>query len=157
MGSKFVITDAKVHVDPAHTGYTEIMQMCLAAFHTTFLTSEPHILEPMLIIDIKVPSDYVGNMTKIITQHRGIILEMIQEGENTRIRGKIPTAETIDLADEIRGSSSGRAFFGYQFTGFERVPKNLEREIIESIRTRKELSAEVPEISNWERFIYKRT
>ena len=157
MASKFVITDAKVHVDPAHTGYTEIMQMSLAAFHTTFLTSEPHLLEPMLIIDIKVPSDYVGNMTKIITQHRGIVLDMIQEGENTRIRGKVPTAETIDLADEIRGNSSGRAFFGYEFTGFERVPKNLEGETIESIRVRKELSAGVPDVSNWERFIYKRT
>ena len=157
MASKFVITDATVHVDPAHTGYTEIMQMCLAAFHTTFLTSDPHLLEPMLIIDIKVPSDYVGNMSKVITQHRGIILDMIQEGENTRIRGKVPTAETIDLADEIRGSSSGRAFFGYEFTGFERVPANLESEIIESIRVRKELAAQVPDVSNWERFIYKRT
>jgi elongation factor 2 len=157
MGSLFIITDATVHVDPAHTGFTEIFQMCLAAYHTTFLTSEPQLLEPMLIIDIKVPSDYVGNMSKVITQHRGIILDMIQEGESTRIRGKIPTAETIDLADEIRGSSSGRAFFGYEFTGFERVPVNLEEEIIESIRVRKELAPQVPDVSNWERFMYKRT
>jgi len=157
MGSLFTITDATVHVDPAHTGFTEIFQMCLAAYHTTFLTSDPQLLEPMLIIDIKVPSDYVGNMSKVITQHRGIILDMIQEGENTRIRGKVPTAETIDLADEIRGSSSGRAFFGYEFTGFERVPVNLETEIIESIRTRKELAPQTPDVSNWERFMYKRT
>jgi elongation factor 2 len=157
MSSKFTITDATVHVDPAHTGFTEIMQMCLAGFHTTFLTSDPHLQEPMLIIDIKVPSDYVGNMSKVITQHRGIILDMLQEGENTRIRGKIPAAETVDLADEIRGNSSGRAFFGYEFTGFERVPANLEKEIIEGIRVRKELSAEIPDVSNWERFIYKRT
>ena len=157
MGSLFTITDATVHVDPAHTGFTEIFQMCLAAYHTTFLTSDPQILEPMLIIDIKVPSDYVGNMSKVITQHRGIILDMIQEGDNTRIRGKVPTAETIDLADEIRGSSSGRAFFGYEFTGFERVPVNLETEIIESIRTRKELAPQIPDVSNWERFMYKRT
>ncbi|OLS33283.1 MAG: Elongation factor 2 [Candidatus Heimdallarchaeota archaeon AB_125] len=157
MGALFTITDAKVHVDPAHTGFTEIFQMCLAAYHTTFLTSDPQLLEPMQIIDIKVPSDYVGNMSKIITQHRCIIQNMIQEGENTRIRGKLPTAETIDLADEIRGSSSGRAFFGYEFTGFERVPTNLEEETIEAIRVRKELSPQVPDVSNWERFMYKRT
>ena len=157
MGTRFIITDATVHVDPAHTGFSEIFQMCLAAFHTTFLTSDPHLLEPILIIDIKVPSDFVGNMSKVITQNRGIILDMIQEGENTRIKGKIPTAETIDLADEIRGNSSGKAFFGYEFTGFEPVPTNLETEIIESIRVRKELSPQVPDVSNWERFMYKRT
>ncbi len=157
MGSKFIITDATVHVDPAHTGFTEIFQMCLAAFHTTFLTSEPHVLEPMLIVDIKVPSDFVGNMSKVLTQHRGIILDMIQEGETTRIRGKLPTAETIDIADEIRGSSSGKAFFGYEFTGFERVPTDLEAEIIENIRVRKELAPQIPDISNWDRFMYRRT
>ena len=157
MGTRFIITDATVHVDPAHTGFSEIFQMCLAAFHTTFLTSDPHLLEPMLIIDIKVPSDFVGNMSKVITQNRGIILDMIQEGENTRIKGKIPTAETINLADEIRGNSSGKAFFGYEFTGFEPVPANLEKEVIESIRVRKELSPQIPDVSNWERFMYKRT
>jgi len=157
MGSLFTITDATVHVDPAHTGFTEIFQMCLAAYHTTFLTSDPQLLEPMQIIDIKVPSDYVGNMSKVITQHRGIIVDMIQEKENTRIRGKIPTAETIDLADEIRGNSSGKAFFGYEFTGFEPVPKNLVEETIESIRVRKELAPQIPDVSNWERFMYKRT
>ncbi|MBY9000975.1 MAG: hypothetical protein KGD64_08685 [Candidatus Heimdallarchaeota archaeon] len=82
---------------------------------------------------------------------------MTQEGENTNIRGRLPTAETIDLADEIRGNSSGRAFFGYVFDGFDRVPVNLEKETIESIRLRKELPPQVPEVSNWERFMYKRT
>ena len=157
MGSKYVITDATVHVDPAHTGFTEIFQMALAGYHTTFLTSDPRMLEPMLMIDIKVPSEYVGNMSKVITQHRGIIQEMTQEGENTLIKGKIPTAETIDLADEIRSNSSGRAFFGYQFLGFETVPKNLEKELIESIRERKELPPDIPDVSNWDRFMYRRT
>ncbi len=157
MGSKYIITDATVHVDPAHTGFTEIFQMALAGYHTTFLTSDPHILEPILMIDIKVPSEYVGNMSKVITQHRGIIQEMTQEGENTLIKGKIPTAETIDLADEIRSNSSGRAFFGYQFLGFEPVPKNLEKELIESIRARKELPPDIPDVSNWDRFMYRRT
>lgn len=157
MGSKFVITDATVHVDPAHTGFSEVFQMTLAGLHTTFLTSEPQLMEPILTIDIKVPNDFVGNMSKVLTQHRGMILDMIPQGENTRIRGKIPTAETIDLADEIRSNSSGKAFFGYEFSGFEPVPTNLKEEIIASIRERKELPPEIPDITNWERFIYKRT
>ncbi|MHA1685513.1 MAG: GTP-binding protein [Candidatus Heimdallarchaeaceae archaeon] len=157
MNSRFTITDATVHVDPAHTGFTEIMQMVLAGLHVTFLTSEPHLLEPMLIIDIKTPSEFVGNMSKVITQHRGVILEMTQEGENTRIRGKIPTAETINLADEIRSNSSGKAFFGYEFSGFERVPQNLEEQLIISIRERKGLSTQLPDPSNWDRFMYRRT
>lgn len=157
MNALFTITDATVHVDPAHTGFTEIMQMVLAGLHVTFLTSEPHLLEPMLIIDIKTPSEFVGNMSKVITQHRGVILEMTQEGENTRIRGKIPTAETINLADEIRSNSSGKAFFGYEFSGFEQVPQNLEEELIVSIRKRKGLSEQIPDPSNWDRFMYRRT
>ncbi|MHA1400533.1 MAG: GTP-binding protein [Candidatus Heimdallarchaeaceae archaeon] len=157
IGAKFVITDAVVHVDPAHTGFSEIFQMSLAGFHTTFLTSEPQLLEPILTIDIKVPNDYIGNITGLLTQHRGVVLDMVTEGENTRLKGKIPTAETINLADDIRSESSGKAFFGYEFLGFEPVPSNLEQEIIASIRQRKELPPEVPTIDNWARFMYKRT
>ncbi|MHA1115287.1 MAG: GTP-binding protein [Candidatus Heimdallarchaeum aukensis] len=157
MGAKFVITDAVVHVDPAHTGFSEIFQMSLAGFHTTFISANPQLLEPILQIDIKVPNDFIGNITALLTQHRGMILDMTTEGENTKLKGKVPTAETIHLADEIRSESSGKAFFGYQFLGFEPVPSNLEEQVIASIRERKGLPPEIPTASNWERFMYKRT
>ena len=73
------------------------------------------------------------------------------------MQGQLPAAELIGIADEIRGTTQGRAFFGYEFSGFEKVPNNLEEELILEIRKRKDMPIEMPNTKSWERFIYKKT
>jgi elongation factor 2 len=157
LGLKVVITDATVHTDPAHTGFSEILGMTTAALHVSFLTANPHLFEPMLQIDIKSPTEYMGSIMALITQHRGRIEDTIDEGEQVRVKGTLPTVETLgDFADQLRSATSGRSFWGYEFIGFEQVPQSMEEEIIVDIRGRKGLSPEPPEINNWQRFIYRR-
>ncbi|NHJ87352.1 MAG: elongation factor EF-2 [Asgard group archaeon] len=157
LGLKVIISDATIHTDPAHTGFSEILGMTTAALNISFLTAEPHLFEPMLRVDIKSPKEYMGSLMAIISQHRGRIEETGDEGEQIRIKGIIPTVETIgDFADEIRSATSGRSFWGYEFVGFEKLPTNLEAEVVFDIRKRKELPEEMPTPENWSRFIYKR-
>lgn len=157
LGLKVVITDATIHTDPAHTGFSEILGMTTAALNISFLTAEPHLYEPILRVDIKSPKDYMGNIMTIINQNRGRIEDTLDEGDNVRIKGILPTVQTLgDFAENIRSSTSGRAFWGYEFTGFEIVPTSLEAEVIHEIRKRKELPEEIPTPENWARFIYKR-
>ena len=154
--TKVIITDATVHTDPAHTGSTQIFTMTNAALNISFLTADPHLKEPLLNIDIKTPNTYVGDLTSLLSQHRGMILDMDGDNIETKIKGRIPTAETLELADEIRSATQGRGFFGYEFSGFEQVPQAIEAELISQIRERNELPPEPPTIATWARFIYKR-
>ncbi|MHA1885357.1 MAG: hypothetical protein ACW96S_09920, partial [Promethearchaeota archaeon] len=108
-------------------------------------------------IDIKTPQGTEGGVTAIITKRRGRITNVIPEGEYVRIKGQIPTKETIGIADDIRGSTQGRAFFGYEFKGFEKIPSSMEEDLILEIRKRKNMKLEMPNRSSWDRFIYKRT
>ena len=157
LGLKVVITDATIHTDPAHTGFSEILGMTTSALNISFLTAEPHIYEPMLRVDIKSPKDYMGSLMSLISQHRGRVEDTIDEGEQVRVKGVVPTSETLgDYAEKIRSATSGRAFWGYEFVGFERLPTNMEEEIIIEIRKRKGLTEEVPIPDNWSRFVYKR-
>ena len=121
------------------------------------LEAGAHLFEPIQKIDIKTPQGTEGGVTAIITKRRGRILNVILEGEYVRIQGKIPAAETIGIADDIRGSTQGRAFFGYEFLGFEKVPQSLEEDLILEIRKRKNMPLEMPSTRSWERFIYKRS
>ncbi|MEM2141847.1 MAG: GTP-binding protein [Candidatus Thorarchaeota archaeon] len=157
MGVKAVITDATIHTDPAHTGYSEVATMTGAALNMSFLTGAPVLFEPVLNVDIKTPTDTQGQVIKVLTGHRGQILTIDAEEDTVTVRGTLPTAETIGIADEFRGATSGRSFFGYEFRGFEPLPSHLSESKIADIRKRKNLPAEVPTISNWSRFVYKRT
>ncbi|MHA1437451.1 MAG: GTP-binding protein [Promethearchaeota archaeon] len=156
-GMKIVFTDLVVHEDPRHTQYGQIAGMAFSAMSLAMLDAEPHLYEPIQKIDIKTPQGTEGSVTTIINKRRGRITNVIPEGEYVRVQGIIPAAETIGIADEIRGSTQGRAFFGYEFYGFEKVPASLEQNLILEIRKRKGMPEEMPSRKSWERFIYKRT
>ncbi len=156
-GVKVVFTDMVIHEDTRHTGFGQIQGMVFSALSLCFLDADPHLFEPVQKIDIKTPQGSEGGITTIITKRRGRISNVIIEGEYVRVQGQIPAAETLGIADDIRGSTQGRAFFGYAFLGFEKVPTNVEKDLILEIRKRKGLPEEMPSEKSWERFIYKRT
>jgi elongation factor 2 len=157
MGIKAVFTDAVIHEDPRHTQYAQTASMSYSALSLSMLDAGPHLYEPIQRIDVKTPQGTEGGVNAIINRHRGRINNVIPEGEYVRIQGQIPAAEIIGIADEIRSSTQGRAFFGYEFKNFEKVPPSLEEEIILEIRKRKDMPLELPNTKSWERFIYKRT
>ncbi|MGY5875456.1 MAG: GTP-binding protein [Candidatus Thorarchaeota archaeon] len=157
MGVRVTITDATIHSDPAHTGYTEVATMVSSGLNMGFLTGVPGLYEPILNTDIKTPTDTQGAVIKVLTAHRGQIVTIEGEEEAVAIKGTLPTAETIGIADEFRSASAGRSFFGYQFRGFESVPGSIQEELILEIRKRKGMPEEMPSMSSWSRYVYKRT
>ena len=157
MGVKVTLTDATIHNDPAHTGYNEVTTMVSSALNMSFLTGKPGLFEPVLNADIKTPIDTQGQVIKVLTAHRGQVLTIEGEEENVAVKGTLPTAETIGIADEFRSATAGRSFFGYQFRGFEGVPSSLQEDLILEIRKRKGMAEEMPSLSSWNRWVYKRT
>jgi elongation factor 2 len=121
-----------------------------------FLSAAPKLFEPIQKVDIKVPAGSAGSIVKILSQHRGQIQEIKNEGAFERVIGKLPVAEQIGIADEFRGATQGRAFFGYEFLGFEPVPPNMQEEVIMEIRKRKGMPLQMPTTASYERFIYAR-
>ncbi|NHJ13209.1 MAG: elongation factor EF-2 [Candidatus Thorarchaeota archaeon] len=157
MGVKVVLTDSTVHTDPAHTGYNEVATMTSSGLNMSFLTAKAGLYEPILNADIKTPTDTQGGIIKVLTGHRGQILTIESEEDTVTIKGTLPTAETIGIADEFRSATAGRSFFGYEFRGFEPLPGNMQEEKILEIRKRKGMPEEMPSLSSWSRYVYRRT
>ena len=154
---KVVITDALVHEDPVHTQMGQIFPMTFAALSVSFLTADPALFEPVLRVDIKAPQQYMGPLITLLSQRRGRILESTIEGNDAHIIAHVPVAETLDLAEKIRSITSGRAFFGYQFETWWKVPEAMQDELIRQIRKRKKLDENPPTVETFSRFIYQRT
>ena len=157
MGIKAVFTDLVVHEDPRHTQYAQTASMAFSALSLAMLDAEPHLFEPIQKIDVKTPQGTEGGVLTVINKRRGQIHNVVPEGEYVRVKGQLPAAELIGIADEIRGTTQGKAFFGYEFAGFEKVPPSLEEKLILEIRKRKGMPLEMPNTKSWERFIYKKT
>jgi elongation factor 2 len=157
LGLKIVFTDMVIHEDPRHTQYNQIAGMVFSGFSLAFLDGEPQLYEPIQRVDIKTPQGTESSIISILTQHRGKVVNVSSEGEFVIVHGELPAAETLGIDDEFRGATQGRAFFGYEFKAFEKVPKKMQEELIAAIRKRKGMKGDKPDMSAWERFRYKKT
>lgn len=143
-GMKVIMNDATVHEDPAHRGPAQIMPALRDAIFCGFLSANPVLLEPIMKLDMKVPQDFLGGVTRIIAGKRGRIISMDQAGDVMHLIAEIPVSETFDMSDELRSATAGKAFWGTEFARWSPVPQSLTAETIRKIRERKGLSPEPP-------------
>ncbi len=111
-GIKVKLTDVSLHEDPVHRGPAQIMPMSRRAFFIAFLSANPVLLEPIQRITVKVPPDLLGAATSVISQKRGKIVSVDQRGHLVYVVGELPTAETFDLSEVMRGAISRQSLLG---------------------------------------------
>ena len=143
-GLKVNLEDILVHEDPVHRGPAQILPMTWRPIWCCFLLSDPKLLEPILNFECKVPNQFVSNVIAIVQKRRGKILDMTNEEDMVIVKAEMPVAESFGLADELRSSTQGRAFWATQFSRWAPVPESMQAEIIAQIRKRRGLSPTPP-------------
>lgn len=133
------IISVNLSSDPEEKGYAQLMPAVKRAIHESFLSADPVLLEPIYAIQITAPVEYIGIISNILARRRGKISSIFPKGFIMIIDGLLPVAEAIELADEMRSATSGRAFWQCIFSGWERVPAEIMPKVIASIRARKGL------------------
>ena len=101
-------------------------------------------MEPMQKMFVSVPNDWLGGVTREVTQRRGVIEDMPADGETTTVVGTVPVAETFGFSNDIRAASQGRAVLNSENCGFEELPRMLLEKVVGEIRERKGMKPEVP-------------
>ncbi|MEM2118983.1 MAG: elongation factor EF-2 [Candidatus Bathyarchaeia archaeon] len=143
-GLKVNLEDVTVHEDPVHRGPAQILPMTWRPIWCAFLLSDPKLLEPLISFECKVPNEFVSNVIAIIQKRRGKILDMINEEDMIVVKAEMPVAESFGLAEELRSSTQGRAFWATQFSRWAPVPEQMQADIIRQIRERRGLSPVPP-------------
>jgi len=146
---KFTFTHFVPHEDTAHRGLSQLGPASRRACMGALLTAGTKILEPMLAIEVRVPTDLVGNVATVLSGKRGKVLDMQQKGASSIIIGEIPASETFTLSEEMRGQTAGRATWNTSFKAWSEIPKSMAATAIADIRKRKGLAPEPPGISEF--------
>ncbi|MEM4244031.1 MAG: GTP-binding protein, partial [Candidatus Bathyarchaeia archaeon] len=143
-GVQVKLIDVQLSENAAHRDPVEVMRGVGKAIFGSFLTAAPTLLEPVYSTVITVPTELAGECSRIISSRRGKISSFEQKGFSTVITGYIPVAETFSLSEELRGATSGRTFWQYIFSHWERLPEKLTAKVIAEIRKQKGLPPNVP-------------
>ena len=146
---KFIFTHFVPHEDTAHRGLSQLGPASRRACMGALLTAGTAVLEPTLAIEVRVPTDLVGNVATVISGKRGKVLDMVQKGASSIITGEIPASETFTLSEEMRGQTAGGATWNTSFKEWTEVPKSMLIAAVADIRKRKGLAPDPPGVSEF--------
>lgn len=146
---KFIFTHFVPHEDTAHRGLSQLGPASRRSCMGALLTAGTTLLEPVLAIEVRVPTDMVGNVATVLSGKRGRVLDMTQKGNASIVTGEIPASETFTLSEEMRGQTAGKAMWNTHFKVWSEVPKSMITETISAIRKRKGVAPEPPVASEF--------
>ena len=148
-GLKIILHHYVPHEDPAHRTYAQLMPATRRAILGGLLSAQTTMLEPILGIEVKCPTDLIGSASGVIASKRGNILNVDQKGNTSILQGEIPASETFDIAESMRGATAGRAIWNTHFKKWLPVPSSILKQAIPEIRKRKGLNPEPPKVSEF--------
>lgn len=140
-GIKVTLVDAKLHEDAIHRGPAQMYPTVREGIKTAMMNASPVIFEPVQTHVIEAPVEYTGEMTKLIMNKRGAVLEMNQEGGLVIIKAKLPVGEMLGWSSDLRSATGGRGSSSLADQTFEKAPNELQDKIIKGIIQRKGLTA----------------
>jgi elongation factor G len=101
-----------------------------AAFYEAFMMARPKLLEPVMELRVKVPSDAVGAVLADLSGRRGRIVGMESEGRFEVVVAQVPQAELYQYSSQLRAITAGRGRHREKFDRYEDVPREHEAKII---------------------------
>ena len=143
-GVKVVLTNYVPHEDAAHRTYAQLMPASRRAILGALLSANPTLLEPILGIEVKGPTDLIGAVTGVISSKRGKLVKIEQREVMTVVEGEIPASETFDLSEKMRGATAGKAVWNTYFKTWQAVPQSMLWGLVTEIRKRKGLPPDSP-------------
>lgn len=138
-GMKITLTDAKLHEDAIHRGPAQLYPAVRDGIRMAIASAKPLLYEPIQTILFDTPEEYVGEISKLISNKRGQLLDMKAEGTMQQITAKIPVAEMFGMSNDLRSATGGRGSSSVIEQNFEKLPEDLQPQIIKQIRSRKGL------------------
>lgn len=139
---KVALTDCKLHEDAIHRGPAQVLPAVREALRGAMVNAKAVIFEPLQILQIESPVEYMSEISKLVQNKRGQLLDMKQEGEHLTVRAKMPVAEMFGLASDLRSATNGRGVYFIVDQMFEKLQTDLQQKVIKQIRERKGLKIE---------------
>ena len=134
------LNDCKLHEDAIHRGPAQVLPAVREAIRDAMLNSGAVLFEPLQVLHIEAPSEYMGAISKLIGNKRGQLINMEQEDAGLVVTCKLPVAEMFGLSSELRSATGGRGVFSVIDQVFERLPFELQDKVIKQIKQRKGMS-----------------
>ncbi len=136
-GIKATLYDGSYHnVDSSELAFKIAASL---AFRKGVMLAKPVLLEPIMIVEVTVPENFMGDIISDFNTKRGRVLGTESQGRETIIKATVPLSEMYRYAIDLKSMTQGRGFFTMEFSSYEEVPGRLAEEIIKKAKAEAEV------------------
>jgi elongation factor G len=109
------------------------------AFRKAFHLANPILLEPIVNMEVTVPSENVGDITGDLAGRRGRVQgQDVMPGNLTVIRAQVPLSEIQQYNSQLKSVTGGQGSYAMELSHYEAVPPNVTQQIIARRKAKKE-------------------
>jgi len=94
------------------------------------------LMEPIMMVEVIVPDEYLGDVMGDLNSRRGKIEGMEQRKEAQVVKSFVPLSSMFGYVTDLRSITQGRAVFHMEFAHYKQVPSSIETEILEKVHAK---------------------
>ena len=140
-GLRVVLQDGASHaVDSSDMAF----RTCMAhAIRDTMKKANPSILEPVMKVEIYIPSEFQGSVVAAVNRRMGLIQssDMNDDGSGITVVADVPLANMFGYSTELRSLTQGKGEFSMEYAKHIQVPKNGQEELMRKYKQEQEANA----------------
>ncbi len=101
------------------------------ALQTAARNAKPVLLEPMMKLEVTIPSEFFGDIVGDLNSRRGRIKESFDRAKMKVVEAFVPLSGMFGYATSLRSMTHGRGGFTMEFNAYEQVPASITQQIVE--------------------------
>ncbi|WP_350455023.1 elongation factor G [Slackia heliotrinireducens] len=127
---KCTVYDGSYH--PVDSNEMAFKTAARIGFRAACEKAAPVILEPMVNMNVTVPEEFAGSVMGDVATRRGRIVGTdSNDAGDTIIMVRVPYAEVITYAKDLRSLSRGTGSYTIEHDGYEQAPYDVQQKLVE--------------------------
>jgi len=110
------------------------------AVRDTMKKANPSILEPVMRVEVEIPSEFQGTVVAALNRRMGMIQssDVNDDGSGTTILAEVPLSNMFGYSTELRSLTQGKGEFSMEYFKHSQVPRNTQDDLMKKYREEKE-------------------
>jgi elongation factor G len=131
------IYDGKYH--PVDSKEVAFRAAGKGAFVDALQKAKPVLLEPIVNMEVTIPTENVGDITGDLASKRGRVQgQDVLAGNFIVIKAQVPLSEVTQYNSQLKSVTGGRGSYSMTLSHYELVPPNVQQQIVAQYARKKE-------------------
>ncbi|KAK9843313.1 hypothetical protein WJX74_010202 [Apatococcus lobatus] len=132
-GIRIAVTDGAAHaVDSSELAFK---LACLYAFRDAYSKAKPVILEPIMNVEIRAPTEFQGTIIGDVNRRKGLIQNSEAEGEDVVVEAQVPLSDMFGYSTGLRSMTQGKGEFTMEYARHASIPSEKQSQLAATYRS----------------------